>query len=208
MIPFGKEQPLGYKAFLLILIRNSAPALGLVLLASITLGMSDFIVQNILQSLNMSGQITATSSKSVSDLIGNIVLCLYTLSIVAFMAGYIISRLTYHFYTFTLEEFDLRLKRGILHLETVSIPYRQIQDVNINRSLFYRILGVSKVIIDSAAHEEASELNETDIILEPINKEIADEIRVLLQRKIGVQVIEKESEADEDMEQSMRYPQK
>lgn len=199
MIPLGQEQHLGHKAFILLFIRNVAPAFGLLFISILVTNMNQFIIQSVLQALNMSGQYTEGSIYTVATIFGYIVIILYILTVLLFILGYVISKLTYHFYTFTLEEFDLRLKRGILHLETVSIPYRQVQDVNINRSLFYRMLGLSRIIIDSAGHEEKEDLNETNIVLEPIDKNVAEEIRKLLQRKIGVQVIEKEAEADEDM---------
>lgn len=72
-----------------------------------------------------------------------------------------------------------------------------MQDINIDRPLVYRILGVSRVVIDSAGHEEFGESrSETDIVLEPIDEKLAREIRDMLQRRIGVQIVEDEKEAD------------
>ncbi|MFA6295465.1 MAG: PH domain-containing protein [Candidatus Paceibacterota bacterium] len=207
MLLLGQEQHLGHKAFVLLFIRNTFPSLAILFLALIASNISGFMEQSILEALNASLQLNSSSPSLASTIVSNIVFGLYTLALFLFVVGYFIAELTYKFYTFTLEEFDLRLKRGIFNLETVSIPYRQIQDVNINRSLFYRIIGVSKVIIDSAGHEETGEFNETDILLEPIDREVAEEIRIILQRKIGVQVIEHEKEADKDMKQKSTYPQ-
>ncbi len=201
MISLGQEHHLGQKAFILLLIRNMAPAVGLLIIATTVIILSDFIVQGIVQSLHMSGQLLASSEENVTKIFVHVLIGLYIFDLFLFMAGYIISKLQYIYYTFTLEEFDLRLKKGIFNIEIVSIPYRQIQDVNINRSLFYRLIGVSRIIIESAGHEDSKEQSETQILLEPIDKEMAEEIRQLLQRRIGVQVIEHEREADADMKE-------
>ncbi|MDE1941084.1 MAG: PH domain-containing protein, partial [Patescibacteria group bacterium] len=112
--------------------------------------------------------------------------------------GLFVAWLEYRNYAFRFEEFDLAVRRGVISTETVSIPYRQIQDLNIQRDLIYQILGLSRLVIDSAGHEEKGERNETDIILEPLYKETAEEIRGFLERRIGVQVVIDEKEADRE----------
>ena len=83
-----------------------------------------------------------------------------------------------------------------------------MQDININRSLFYVILGLSRLIIDSAGHEEKEEQNETDIILEPLDVTVAGDIRNFLKRRVGVQVVVDEKVADvESLELSKTDPE-
>jgi uncharacterized membrane protein YdbT with pleckstrin-like domain len=71
-----------------------------------------------------------------------------------------------------------------------------MQNVDVTRPLFYRILGLSRLVILSAGHEQVEEGDQTDTVFDPIDSEIAEEIRTLLGRRIGVQVIEHEIEAD------------
>jgi uncharacterized membrane protein YdbT with pleckstrin-like domain len=141
-----------------------------------------------------------TAAASVSGAVTGLVMGLIIVALLACIVGLIIAKLQYSNYTFTFEEFDLKLKRGIVSTTTVSIPYRQMQDVDVERNILHQMTGTSRVVIDSAGHEEKDEHNETDIILDPIDKETADEIRLMLQRKIGVQVVEGEREADSEAE--------
>lgn len=84
---------------------------------------------------------TAYSLLFVSFIIVAILVCL---------VGY----LKYITYKFALDENALHIERGILNREIISIPYRQIQNINIDRNLFNRLLGLSNLIITTAAHEE------------------------------------------------------
>jgi uncharacterized membrane protein YdbT with pleckstrin-like domain len=198
MIPFGQAQHLGPRAFALIMIRNVLPAIAFLFLASIVLGLRTWLAQSLALSMDFTAGTAAAAPLAAADYINWFILALYILAVILFLFGLILSVLVYLNYTFKLEEFDLKLRRGILNIEEVSIPYRQVQDVNIIRSLFYRILGVSRIIIDSAGHEEAEEDNETDITLEPIDKELAEKIRTILERRVGVQIVKDETAADAD----------
>jgi uncharacterized membrane protein YdbT with pleckstrin-like domain len=98
----------------------------------------------------------------------------------------------------------MKMRRGVTNQRVISIPYRQIQAVNVVRSLAYRFFGVSKLVMITAGHDDPGTNEEADTVLDPIDKDTAEEIRVFLERKIGVQVIEgavqadKEEEADKD----------
>ena len=199
MIPFGKAQHLGPKAFLLLLLRSVSPAIAFLILGSVALGLESWLERSLILSMRLaSAPAGAPAVGSAGGYIAWFILGLYALAAIFFVLGFILSWLIYINYTFKLEEFDLKLRRGILNIEEVSIPYRQVQDVNIDRSLFYRFLGVSKLIIDSAGHEEADEKNETHILLEPIDKHIAEAVRSILERRVGVQVVKDERRADAD----------
>lgn len=194
MIQFNEEQHLGKKAFIIFLLRGILPTIALVILIIVLIPVHNVILDN----LNSSASTTINSTNSV-DLI-NIIISLATiLAIFFFILGLIISILRYRTYSFTFKEFDLRMKKGILNLKENSIPYRQIQDVDTERPLTFRLLGLSKVVILSAGHEESSEHENTEIVLEPIDVEIAEEIRTKLEREIGVQVVKNEKEADKEI---------
>jgi uncharacterized membrane protein YdbT with pleckstrin-like domain len=72
-----------------------------------------------------------------------------------------------------------------------------MQNVDVTRPLVYRLFGISRLVVLSAGHEQAGEGDQTDTVFDPIDSEVAEEIRVLLGRRIGVQVIEHETEADQ-----------
>ena len=49
---------------------------------------------------------------------------------------------------------SFKIRRGILSRTENAIPYRQIQDADIERSLFFRMLGLSRLVILTAGHED------------------------------------------------------
>jgi putative membrane protein len=113
--------------------------------------------------------------------------------------GIFIAWLEYTNYTYRLDEFNLIMKKGILDRKETSIPSRQIQDVNIDESLFYRFLGLSSLVLKTAGTEEKNEHGMNEIRIDPIDENIADEIQKMLERKIGVQVIEDDVKADKEV---------
>jgi uncharacterized membrane protein YdbT with pleckstrin-like domain len=190
MIPLGHPQHLGFKAFILMSFRFISPAIGIVIVAAFLTLFHETLITATLNINSLMYPDTLLSSMVVETYIGYLVLILLGLALIGFVGGILLAWLFYHYYTFTLGDYDLRLKRGILHREEISIPYRQMQNVNIIRSLFYQIIGVSKLYIDSAGNEDPGEPDTSEIILRPIEKELAEEIRSLLQHRIGVQMVE------------------
>ena len=196
MIPIGRPQHLGRKTMILMLIQGLIPC---VLFLFVVIALS-FIKNRISfgdsSSLDILYQLIPAVDPNVSVL-GNIIIpVLFFLAIILGGIGVLVNYLRYVCFKFTLEEFGLRMRKGVLRVEEISIPYRQMQNVDVTRPLFYRILGLSRLVILSAGHEQIEEGDQTDTVFDPIDSEIAEEIRTLLGRRIGVQVIEHETEAD------------
>ena len=198
MIALNQEQHLGKKAYLLMASRKMTAGLVILLVAAVLLALSGTIISLLAKLSAMGGASAARAAASTSPVVMGVVMFAFILALLALIVGLVLARLQYSRFTFTFEEFDLKLKRGILSVSEISIPYRQIQDINVEKSLLHQMTGTGRVIIDSAGHEEQDEHNETDIILDPVDKELAEEIRLMLQRKIGVQVVEGEKEADKE----------
>lgn len=106
----------------------------------------------------------------------------------AFLVGWLI----YINYKFFLGEDSLKIKRGILNKEEVAIPYRQIQDVDIERDLSFQMIGLSRIVILTAGHEEENPHDaESEGILPALDKDLAEWLqRELLQRANVQKVIE------------------
>jgi uncharacterized membrane protein YdbT with pleckstrin-like domain len=181
MIPLNQEQRLGRKAYILMALHELKPGFIILLIALIALALSS-LAKTFIPALY----------------VDYIVIGLFILTGVACFMSVITAKVVYRNYTFTFEEFGMKLKRGMMKIVEVTIPYRQMQDVGVERGFIHQITGTSRLIINSAGHEEVDEKNETDIVLDPIQKEVAEEIRLMLQRKIGVQVVESEKEADRE----------
>ncbi len=196
MITLNQPHHLGIKALLLLLLRFLIIGAVLYVIAVLAYMFQSELVVSAIQTFTVAGSATLSDPNAVTRYVSSAISGLFILSLLIMVGGAVIAYLKYHFYTYTLEEFNLILRQGILNKEEVSIPYRQMQDININRNIFYVILGLSRLVIDSAGHEEQHEQNETDIILEPLDQTVAEDIRNFLKRRVGVQVVVDEREAD------------
>src|SRR3989344_4779715 len=65
--------------------------------------------------------------------------------------SFVFAKLTYHFYRYELREDDgFRKEYGIIWKKYVTIPYDRIQNVDIYRGIWARILGLSDIHIQTA----------------------------------------------------------
>jgi uncharacterized membrane protein YdbT with pleckstrin-like domain len=63
---------------------------------------------------------------------------------------YVTSALAYNHFFYGINELGFQKEYGIIHQQRVSIPYDKIQNVNINRSLIDRMLGLARLNIETA----------------------------------------------------------
>jgi uncharacterized membrane protein YdbT with pleckstrin-like domain len=68
---------------------------------------------------------------------------------------YLIAVVVYNHFVFSVEDEGLRIEHGIVNKRHVTIPFRQIQNVNITRTLIDRMLGLGKLEIESAGASHA-----------------------------------------------------
>ncbi len=181
MILLNQEQRLGRKAYLLMSARKVGTGL-IILIIGLAL-------------LALAGTFKLVIPATI---VNDAVIGVFLLAVIAIVMGLITARVEYDKYTFTFEEFGMKLRRGRMRIVEVTIPYRQMQDINIERGILHQMSSTSKVIISTASNEADEKKNETDIVLEPVAKDTAEEIRLMLMRKIGVQVVEGEKEADRE----------
>ena len=204
MITLGQEQHLGRKAFLLLLARRTTIGwISIIVFLALVL-FQKAIGVNLSLVLHGVGLGASLNEQIFIGGLNYVILVVLLGSITAFLIGYIVAVIEYRNYTFTLDEFDLRMNRGILNKKILSVPYRQIQDLNIERTILMRILGLSSLVIQSAGHEDNVEHGMSEVILQPIEKDIAEDVLVQLQREIGVQVVEQEKVADQEFNDAQK----
>lgn len=63
---------------------------------------------------------------------------------------FIWAKLTYRFYRYELLDMGFRKESGVIYKKYVTIPYDRIQNVDINRGILARILGLSDLNIQTA----------------------------------------------------------
>ncbi|MFA6432487.1 MAG: PH domain-containing protein [Candidatus Paceibacterota bacterium] len=198
MIPLNQEQHLGKKAYTLMVSRKLTPGLVIILIAAVVLVLQNGLTGFVAGMMTIGGANGTQSLAGASIIMQWIVLMGFIIGLAVCILGIFTARFEYTNYTFTFEEFGLKLKRGIIGTRIISIPYRQMQNINLERSLIHRMTGTTRVTIDSAGEEDKDGHDESEITLEPIDVAVAEDIRLILQRKIGVQVTESEAEADRE----------
>ena len=60
------------------------------------------------------------------------------------------AKLTYHFYRYELLDIGFRKESGVIYKKYVTIPYDRIQNIDIDRGILARILGLSDLHIQTA----------------------------------------------------------
>jgi uncharacterized membrane protein YdbT with pleckstrin-like domain len=176
MITLGQDIRLGKRAFVFLCLEKSKiPSIALLITVVVVL-LKDMLPSEI--------------QADVSLVISFCVVATLFLFLVTFVAGWF----EYFGYSFAIGEFDIRVKRGIIKRRETSIPFRNIQNINIERNYSHQMFGLSKIILDTAANEEEEfEKGMSEAVIEAVDKEVAEELRDILHRKIGVQIVRPET---------------
>ena len=102
--------------------------------------------------------------------------------ITVIVLGWIISWLTYINYKYELTDRGFRKEYGIIWKHYVTIPYSRIQNIDINRGVFARMLGLSEIKIQTAGNSGQNNLSEGR--LPGLGKDEAEILRDELIRRI------------------------
>ncbi|HZS42622.1 MAG TPA: PH domain-containing protein [Candidatus Paceibacterota bacterium] len=109
------------------------------------------------------------------------------LFLVLLIIALVITWLEYRNYNFTLGDHALEVHRGILTKETISIPYHHIEDINIEQSIFYQMMGVCRVAILTAGHGDDEDKSEG--ILPTIDLKTGQEIQHFVMARSNTQEV-------------------
>jgi len=112
----------------------------------------------------------------------------FVVAIISLLIALFYSNLKYKNTGFTISPDALLLRRGVIKKEEFAIPYRQIQNIEIERSLTDRLIGISKFIILTAGEEnEEEKKDEPENILPEIDKNIAILLQGELLKRVNIQ---------------------
>lgn len=156
----SKEQRLGYKTFFVFFLQKSFLfwILLLILLASTILSLTSFAKR-------FSAPLQMFSSYNL------------LLTVAVLLTTCLVSWVQYNTYNITLDENALIIKKGFLNRQEIAIPYRQIQNVNIEQSVVDQLLGVSQLIILTTG-ESFDDTNKASAkLLPPLDKTLAQQLR-------------------------------
>jgi len=95
---------------------------------------------------------------------------------------FIWAKLTYRFYRYELIEDGFRKESGVIYKKYVTIPYDRIQNVDINRGILARLLGLSDLNIQTAG--ASATVSRYGVMgggaegrLPAVSKEVAEQLR-------------------------------
>lgn len=74
----------------------------------------------------------------------------FTLIVLLLLPYLVWIELNYHNYTYQFRKKRLVIRKGVLNKERTVIPYTQIQNININRNVLQRMLGIATIKIETA----------------------------------------------------------
>jgi uncharacterized membrane protein YdbT with pleckstrin-like domain len=123
-------------------------------------------------------------------------LIIFAISFLLIIISLAYARLTYMNYRFSMADDSFKIKRGILNKTENAIPYRQIQNVDIEQGLLFQMLGLSRLIILTAGHEDEnpkgapSETDEAEGVIPAIDQKLAEWLQTELLKRAEVQKVE------------------
>lgn len=85
--------------------------------------------------------------------------------------------LTFNSYRYELTEREFRKEYGVIRKKYVSIPYEQVQNVDIYRDVAERLLGLSELHIQTAGMSEGAKQTSAEGILPGLAKDEAENLR-------------------------------
>ena len=181
---YNSYQHVGHKTFIINLLKNAAPTF---FIFFIWIG---FIILKIIGAENL------FSTLNTPDIIPFINLAInwglfggFLFMIISFALAIFITSLDYFTFYFMLDDHGLCMKQGILNKQEISIPYRQIQDINIDRPFLYQIFGVCRLNIITAGQDNDHDNDQTEANFPIVDKGMAYDLREQLLRHSNIEVV-------------------
>jgi membrane protein YdbS with pleckstrin-like domain len=187
MIVEGKSYTVGMKVFIFQLIIRLLPGLGIFVLLFLVWAALPFLGP-LLESLNPDAPPVTTD---FSDATGWI-MALGTFLFFCY-AGIVIiyTWLEYITFTYKLSVNGLEIGQGILHREESSLPFRQIQNIEVKRSLLFRFIGLSRLLIFTAGNDDPNTPPiEGEVTIPILEKHVAAELRHMLLERAHTQRVQ------------------
>lgn len=136
----------------------------------------------------------ATIQSSAEDWINILLIMLFALLTFPFIF------LHWYYYTFYITSKEIVIKSGVVSRRQRNIPIERIQNIEITQNFLQRILGIAKVLIETAGGSE------TEGMLEYVSKKDAEDIRYVI--KSYQNKIKSEKDSDIPSFQNLEYLRK
>lgn len=141
-------QKLGKKALYFFILERSLAAL-IFLILGIVLALLKLAEKSYPAITNFVGR------NPLADAILNYALVvLPALFLAAFGFGALVAYISYSALRYKIDENGFSMEKGIIGKKEISLPFREIQNVDIEQSFVYRIFGMANLIVLTAGHED------------------------------------------------------
>lgn len=167
----GVYQHLGYRAFWMFLLQKSRFVLAPIALFGVITIVGQYV------EIPIDLQMPLQQAQTVLLIIFGVV----------FVGSFIVAGFQYAAYEFMLDEHALKMRSGILNIQIEAIPYRQMQNVDIERNILYRALGVSRIVILTAGTEDVQTGNDSQGVIPVLDKHLAMQVQEELLRRSNIE---------------------
>jgi uncharacterized membrane protein YdbT with pleckstrin-like domain len=116
------------------------------------------------------------------------------------LIAYVRASVLYRAYSFHVDEHALHLRRGLIRVQEITIPYRQISNIHIEQPYHWRLLGLAELDITIASSRESLSrvMKRQDFLIPCIDKSVARELSHFLVRQASGEEEEGDELEEED----------
>lgn len=172
MIPQDVYMTTGKKSFWLLFSHKISVSIGF------------FIIALIVSLAQRNALVPAEFQK----LVALVDLVLWSIFAVSAIIAYATAKIVHKSRKFCLAPDAFKMRTGVFSTSEIAIPYRQVQSVDLERSLEFRMIGVSKLTITSAATDDpTTPENDATCVIAAIDKDLASNLQSELLRRADIQ---------------------
>jgi uncharacterized membrane protein YdbT with pleckstrin-like domain len=121
------------------------------------------------------------------------------LMVIAIAFAVIAAYVSYWSFRYKVEYNYLSFVKGIINRQKISVPFRQVQNVDIDQNFIYRIFGLVSLVILTMGNEDPQHMKkeESEIVLPPLNVREGTQLQKFLLDRSNIQRIVAQNPADE-----------
>jgi uncharacterized membrane protein YdbT with pleckstrin-like domain len=111
--------------------------------------------------------------------------------LIAIVVALVLAYGWYYSFRYKIEDNDISFENGLIDIQEISVPFRQIQNVDIEQSVLYRIFSLANLVILTAGHEDPmhGKKNESEILMQALNVQEARRLQQYLLDRANVQKV-------------------
>lgn len=124
-------------------------------------------------------------------------------AIAFFLVAYLRASVLYRAYSFHVDEHALHLRRGLIRVQEITIPYGQISNIHIEQPYHWRLLGLAELDITIASSRTALSkvMKKQDFLIPCIDRSVAKALSHYLVRQASGEEEETEDAPEEETEE-------